>query len=104
MDDDFTTERLRARSGTRRMVKLHLSKPDATSAAPRGRSRKPIRLYDRDRVLLIEGTAARMSSTARTVASHSPWVFTASVSEPGRLDMKLNWRKRCSPSEIFDER
>ena len=59
MDDYFTTEQLRARGWTSRMIKAHLGKPDATQADPRGRLRKAIQLYARDKVLHIEGTAAR---------------------------------------------
>lgn len=59
MDDYFTTEQLKARGWTSRMIKAHLGKPDATQADPRGRLRKPIQFYARDRVLHIEGTAAR---------------------------------------------
>jgi hypothetical protein len=59
MDDYFTTEQLKARCWTSRMIKAHLGKPDATQADPRGRLRKPIQLYARDRVLPIEETAAR---------------------------------------------
>ena len=59
MDDYFTTEQLRARGWTSRMIKAHLGKPDATQADPRGRLRKAIQLYPRDKVLHIEGTAAR---------------------------------------------
>jgi len=59
MDDSSTTEKLKARGWTSRMIKAHLGKPDATKPDPRGRLRKPIQLYARDRVLHIEGTAAR---------------------------------------------
>ena len=59
MDDYFTTEQLKARGWTSRMIKAHLGKRDATQPDPRGRLRKPIQLYARDRVLNIEGTAAR---------------------------------------------
>ena len=59
MDDYFTTEQLKARGWTSRMIKAHLGKPDATKPDPRGRLRKPILLYACDRVLHIEGTAAR---------------------------------------------
>ena len=59
MDDYFTTEQLRARGWTSRMIKAHLGKPDATQADPRGRLRKAIQLYARDKVLHIEGTAGR---------------------------------------------
>ena len=59
MDNYFTTEQLEARGWTSRMIKAHLGKPDATQADPRGRLRKPIQLYARDKVLHIEGTAAR---------------------------------------------
>ena len=58
MDDCFTTEQLKARGWTSRMIKAHLGKPDAAQADPRGRLRKRIQLYDRDRVLHSEGTAA----------------------------------------------
>ena len=59
MDDYFTTEQLKARGWTSRMIKAHLGKPDTTQPDPRGRLRKPIQLYARDRVLHIQGTAAR---------------------------------------------
>jgi hypothetical protein len=59
MDDYFTTEQLKARGWTSRMIKAHLGKPDATQADPRGRLRKPIQLYARDKVLHVEGTTAR---------------------------------------------
>jgi hypothetical protein len=59
MDDYFTTEQLKARGWTSRMIKAHSGKPDATQPDPRGRLRKPIQLYARDRVLHIEETAAR---------------------------------------------
>ena len=41
------------------MIKAHLGKPDSTQADPRGRLRKAIQFYARDKVLHIEGTAAR---------------------------------------------
>ena len=59
MDDYFTTEQLKARGWTSRMIKAHLGKPDATQPDPRGRLRKPIQLYARDRVLHVEGSTAR---------------------------------------------
>jgi hypothetical protein len=59
MDDYFATEQLKARGWTSRIMKSYLGKPDATQADPRRRLRKPIQLYARDRVLHIEGSAAR---------------------------------------------
>jgi hypothetical protein len=59
MEDYFTTEQLKGRGWTSRMIKAHLGKPNATQADPCGRLRKPIQLYARGRVLRIEGTDAR---------------------------------------------
>ena len=53
MDDYFTTEQLKARGWTSRMIKAHLGKPDTTQPDPRGLLRKPIQLYSRDMVLHI---------------------------------------------------
>ena len=59
MDDYFTIEALRARGWTKRMIVAHLGKPDAAKADPRGRLRKPIQLYERERVLHAESTSAQ---------------------------------------------
>lgn len=41
------------------MIKTHLGKPDLTQAGPRGRLRKRIEYYDRDRVFHAESTSAK---------------------------------------------
>ena len=59
MDEHYTTQQLKDRGWTARMIETHLGKPDEMKADPKGRLRKQIKLYHQDRVQAAEGGTAR---------------------------------------------
>ncbi len=59
MDEHYTTQQLKDRGWTARMIETHLGKPDETKADPKGRLRKQIELYRQDRVHVAEAGAAQ---------------------------------------------
>ena len=72
MDEYYTTQQLKDRGWTARMIETYLGKADETKADPKGRLRKSIELYRQDRVHAAEAGTAQVElgkiSEARDLA------------------------------------